>query len=113
GLGLELAFPRKGGSMPEPVEFRINPGSHLMLVPPDGFAFVLGGGRALDVAEARAHECVIGFPFESETAIAETYARAIAHGATAIAPPGPQPWGYSASFRDLDGHVLLLSLRKL
>jgi catechol 2,3-dioxygenase-like lactoylglutathione lyase family enzyme len=111
GLGLELANPRPDGGMPEPVEFRLNAGSHLMLVPSDGFAFVLGGHAALDASAARLHECVIGIPCATQSELERVFAAATQGGATPVEAPAQQPWGYSATFRDFDGHTFLLSVR--
>jgi uncharacterized glyoxalase superfamily protein PhnB len=38
----------------------------------------------------------------------ELFEKVCAAGASITAAPGPMPWGYSASFRDFDGHVWMI-----
>jgi predicted lactoylglutathione lyase len=108
GLGLSLLRPRPDGSLPEPVEFKINESTTLMLVPADGFALVLGENQ---VASAKVSECVIGLVYPSAQELDATFERALAAGASAVSKPHQEPWGYSATFRDPDGHTFLLSRR--
>jgi len=45
GLELPVAFPVKGGGMPEPVQFRLSSNVHLMIVPAGGFAYVAAANQ--------------------------------------------------------------------
>lgn len=103
GLGLSLATP--GDGMPEPVVFALNTGAHLMIVPRDGFSWVLGGNK---VADPGVSECVVGLHAETRAEVDAFAERAEKAGATVNAAPAEKPWGYSASFLDLDGHLWLM-----
>lgn len=105
GLRLPLSVPAGGDEMPEPVDFAIGAGVHLMIVPADGFGWVIGDNT---VAGAGVSECVVSLGVNTEAEVGELIENARAAGASVIAAPGQQPWGYSASFRDLDGHVWMV-----
>ncbi|MEO7733861.1 MAG: VOC family protein [Kofleriaceae bacterium] len=108
GLGLALAVPGEGDAMPEPVMFKLNDGLQLMLVPSTGFGWVIGDHK---VAPAGSSECVLGLGAKTPTEVDLIVARAIAAGATVVAEPAQQRWGYSGSFADPDGHVWLIVAR--
>lgn len=102
GLGLPLADDPGDGTLPEPVEFNLAAGSKLMLVPRDGFGWVIGDHA---VAEPGDSEVVLGVTFATTEEIDAFVARGIAAGGREVAAPEEQPWGYSGAFADLDGHV--------
>jgi predicted lactoylglutathione lyase len=105
GLGLALSAPTADDTIPEPLMFALNEGVALMLAPTIGFGWVIGG-RA--VAPAGSSECVLGLGAASPAEVDAIVARALAAGASSIAAPGAQRWGYSGSFADPDGHVWLV-----
>jgi predicted lactoylglutathione lyase len=105
GLGLALRTPAEGDAMPEPVLFALNDGLSLMIVPATGFGWVIGDHT---VAPAGSSECVLGLSARTPTEVDVIVARALAAGATIVADPAPQRWGYSGSFADPDGHVWLI-----
>jgi predicted lactoylglutathione lyase len=107
GLGFALAVP--GDDMPEPVLFAINPGAQLMLVPADGFSWVLAGNT---VAEPGVSECIVGFAAGTKAEVKHFIEKATDAGATMAAAPSEKPWGYSGSFRDLDGHLWMVTVPK-
>ena len=105
GLGLTLSVASEGDAMPEPVTFMLNEGLQLMLVPTTGFGWVIGEHT---VAPAGSSECVLGLAAKTPTEVDLIIARAIAAGASVVADPAEQRWGYSGSFADPDGHVWLI-----
>jgi uncharacterized protein len=107
GLGFSLLRPKPDGSLPEPVEFKLNDGATLMLVPTVGLSLVLGENQ---VAGPGVSECVVGLVCASAKELDLTFERALGAGGSVVAAPHQEPWGYSATFRDLDGHTILLSI---
>lgn len=107
GLGLELAVPTDGDDMPEPVEFLITDQTRLMVVPSDGFGWVIGHN---EVAAAGVSECVIGVGLATEADVDDLVRKAAAAGGAVVTPPGPQPWGYSGAFSDPDGHIWIVTV---
>ncbi len=105
GLGLSLSFPKSDGSMPEPVQFDLTTGARLMVVPTGGFSWVLSGNA---VAAENVSECVIGVTASSNGEVDALIAKAKAAGGRIASAPEQKPWGYSASFADLDGHLWLV-----
>jgi predicted lactoylglutathione lyase len=105
GMGFPLAVETAGDEMPEPVTFALNKGTQLMIIPTGGFGWVDGGNR---VAEKGTSECIVSLRVERTADVDEIIARARAAGADVTAEPQPQPWGYSATFKDLDGHVWMV-----
>jgi uncharacterized glyoxalase superfamily protein PhnB len=106
GFGLALATDVPEGEMPEPVEFRLDAQTHLMIVPTGGFRMVLGPKQP--VAVEGASEVVIGLSVEKNADLDAVVARATAAGATINVPPSQTPWGYSVSLRDPDGHIWMV-----
>nr|WP_216611748.1 VOC family protein [Myxococcus xanthus] len=107
GLGFRLVVETADGAMPEPVHFTLNAGVSLMLIPTGGFGWVAGGNK---VAEQGVSECILSLFLETEAQVDALIARAREAGAEVPAPPGKQPWGYSATFKDPDGHVWMLDV---
>jgi predicted lactoylglutathione lyase len=107
GLGLKLATDAAEGEMPEPVQFRLDQHTHLMLVPTRGFEWVLGENAK--VAAAGTSECVLGLSFETEAEVNALVERARNAGAEIVTEPTMQPWGYAATLRDLDGHLWMFT----
>lgn len=107
--GLGLAFHGELGDdgLPEPLTFTLGPGVLLMFVPTDGFGWVLGGGP---VAEPGTSECVLSLDRPTEAEVDALVDQARAAGADVFAEPTSQPWGYSASFRDPDGHAWMVTV---
>ena len=101
-LGLE-AFGEPGSDgIPEPLQFAVNEGLTLMLVPTGGFGWVIGDR---EVAEPWACECLLSLDAPDPAAVDALVARAVAAGASVVAEPAQRPWGYTGTFADLDGHL--------
>ena len=94
--------PRDDGE-PEPLVFPLNDGVSLMLVPSDGFGWVIG--EAHDVASRGSVEVVLTREAESEDAVGRAVEAAERGGGTVVMPPGRRPWGYVALVADPDGHL--------
>lgn len=106
GLGLPLVDgDRADDGLPEPLQHALGPGVTLMLVPTDGFGWVLGG-RA--VAAPGTSETVLGLALDGAAAVDALAERAVEHGGTLVAGAARQPWGYCATVADPDGHLWML-----
>jgi uncharacterized protein len=91
--------------VPEPLQFELADDVRLMLIPTGGFGWVIGGH---DVAEPGHSECLLTTGSATDRGVDQLVARAQAAGATIVTAPGPQPWGYSATFADPDGHLWMV-----
>ncbi|WP_409494685.1 VOC family protein [Amycolatopsis sp. cmx-11-12] len=106
GLGFEAVGALAEDGVPEPLQFALNEGLRLMLIPTGGFGWVVGG-RA--VAEPGTSECLFTLTAESEADVVSLIERARAAGAVIVTEPGSQPWGYVGTFADPDGHVWMVT----
>ncbi|MEU9510421.1 VOC family protein [Micromonospora sp. NPDC048170] len=102
GLGLEAVGEPAEDGIPEPLQFTLNAGLRVMLVPTGGFGWVIGGH---EVAQPGQSECVVSLPATTAAEVDELVGRARAAGAEVVVEPGPQPWGYTGTFADPDGHL--------
>jgi uncharacterized protein len=92
--------------IPEPLEFRLNRGLRVVLVPVGGFKWVIGD-RA--VAARGVSECIVRLDRDSSKDVAELIDRARRAGAAVTREPAQQPWGYEGAFTDPDGHLWLVA----
>ena len=74
-----------------------------MLVPTGGFGWVIGDERS--VAEPWACECLLSLDAPNPAGVDAMFARAVGAGAEVVVAPARQPWGYTATFADPDGHL--------
>jgi uncharacterized protein len=102
GLGFEALGEPAGDGVPEPLQFALNDGLRLMLVPRTGFGWVIGDH---EVAEPGRSECVLSLNGDVD----ETIERARRAGARIVAEPARQPWGYVGTFADPDGHLWMVT----
>lgn len=102
GLGLEAIGEPADDGVPEPLVFALDGRTRLMLVPTGGFGWVIGDR---EVAPPGVSECVLGIGAGTDAEVDAVVERARRAGATVAMEPGPQPWGYAASFADPDGHL--------
>ena len=102
GLGLEAVGEPADDGVPEPLLLVLNENTRLMLIPTGGFGWVVGDH---DVAAPGTSECVLGISATTETEVDAIVERVRLAGASVVAEPVPQPWGYAAAFSDPDGHV--------
>ncbi|WP_381541735.1 VOC family protein [Stackebrandtia endophytica] len=101
-FGFELIGEPAEDGVPEPLQFRLNDKTSLMLIPAGGFGWVQPGR---EVATTGVAECLLGLAVADEQQLIELVDRVRAAGGEIVAEPGEQPWGYSAVVTDLDGHA--------
>jgi uncharacterized protein len=106
GLGFEPVGEAADDGVPEPLRFALNDGVRLMLIPNDGFGWVIGNR---DVATQGSSECLLNLATETDTGVDEIVKRACEAGAETVTAPGQQPWGYAGTFADPDGHVWMVT----
>jgi len=105
GLGFAaLGEPWEDG-IPEPLQFALNDGVRVMLIPTDGFDRITGDHQ---VAPGGTSECVLVLATSTDEGVDEVIQRAQVAGADVITPPGQQPWGYAGAFADPDGHIWMV-----
>jgi predicted lactoylglutathione lyase len=102
GLGLHALGEPPDDGVPEPLQFAVNAGLNLMLIPTGGFGWLLGDR---EVAKPGQSECILTLGVGSPAEVDELVARAAAAGASVVTAPGPQPRGYEGTFTDPDGHL--------
>ena len=105
GLGFAPVGEPAEDGVPEPLQFALNEGVSIMLIPTGGFGWITGDH---DVAPQGCSECVITLTTETNADVDDLVDRARAAGAEIVTPPGPQPWGYAGAFADLDGHIWMV-----
>ncbi|WDZ86011.1 VOC family protein [Micromonospora cathayae] len=106
-LGLTTVGEPATDGIPEPLQFVVNEGLRLMLVPTGGFGWVVGPH---EVAPRGQSECLLGLTLSTPEEVDLLVERARSAGADVVTGPAQQPWGYSAVFADPDGHLWMLSV---
>lgn len=96
-----IGTPTEDG-VPEPLQFQLDHGTRLMLIPTGGFGWVLDGR---EVAPSGVSECVLSLAVPTEREVDDVVERIRSAGGEVIAEPDRQPWGYTATGADPDGHV--------
>ncbi|MEV0392276.1 VOC family protein [Polymorphospora rubra] len=107
GLGLEPFGETAEDGYPEPLQFTLNDGLRIMLIPTGGFGWVIGDHQ---VAVPGQSECIIGVDLETRAEADNFVERAREAGARIVTAPQPQPWGYTGSFADPDGHLWMVTV---
>lgn len=105
-LGLTAVGEPAADGIPEPLQFALNEGVRLMLVPSGGFGWVIGDHEGAGPGHS---ECVLGLTADSPAEVRRIIARAASAGARVVTPPAAQPWGYAGTFADPDGHLWLVT----
>jgi len=106
GLGLDPFGEPADDGVPEPLQFDLNEGVRIMLIPTGGFGWVIGDHQ---VAPKGTSECVMSITAETDTEVDEVIKRASGAGAAIVTEPGRQPWGYVGTFADPDGHLWMVT----
>ena len=107
GLGFEpIGQPAEDG-IPEPLQFALTEGARLMLVPTRGFGWVIGDHEVVAPGHS---ECILSVAAETEQEVDDLVERARRAGARIVGEPEQQPWGYTGTFADPDGHLWMVSL---
>lgn len=105
GIGLDPFGEPADDGVPEPLQFDLNDGVRIMLIPTGGFGWVIGDH---EVAPTGSSECVVTITADTDADVDETIARARAAGAAVVTEPGQRPWGYAGTFADPDGHLWMV-----
>ncbi|MGW3888858.1 VOC family protein [Micromonospora chokoriensis] len=106
GLGLDAVGEMADDGIPEPLQFVVNDGLRLMLVPTGGFGWVIGRH---EVAPKGQSECVLNLGVAAPADADALVDRARTAGADVVTEPAAQPWGYAGVFADPDGHLWMVS----
>jgi uncharacterized protein len=106
GLGFEAVGEPAEDGVPEPLQFALNEGVNLMLVPTGGFGWVIGDH---EVAPPGRSECVLSLSAGGNAEVDALVERARQAGATVISEPAQQPWGYVGTFADPDAHLWMVT----
>jgi uncharacterized protein len=101
-FGVEAFGAPADDGVPEPLQFALNDGLQLMLIPRGGFGWVIGDR---DAAAPGHSECVLSVGGDVDALVA----RAREAGATIVGEPERQPWGYTGTFADPDGHLWMVT----
>ncbi|WP_026313727.1 VOC family protein [Actinomadura flavalba] len=101
-FGFEAFGEAADDGVPEPLQFRLGDGAVLMFIPTGGFGWVLGDRAA---APAGTSECLLSLSVASEAEVDGAVGRVGAAGGDVLAEPVRQPWGYTATCADPDGHL--------
>jgi uncharacterized protein len=104
GLGFEPIGEVADDTVPEPLQFVLNEGLRLMLVPSGGFGWVIGDRTA----HIGGGGCLLSLSAVSEAGVDELVDAAQRAGAAVVTAPGQQPWGYTSVFADPDGHLWMV-----
>ncbi|WP_433536693.1 VOC family protein [Micromonospora sp. CA-249363] len=106
GLGLDAVGELADDGLPEPLQFVVNDGLRLMLIPTGGFGWVIG---PREVAPRGQSECLLSLRADSTEEADAIIGRARAAGGEVVTEPETQPWGYAGVFADPDGHLWMVS----
>jgi uncharacterized protein len=106
GLGFAAIGEPAEDGVPEPLQVVLNEGARLMLVPTEGFSWVIGDR---EVAPRGRSECVVSLGAATPRDVADVIERARTAGAEIVTEPAQQPWGYAGVFADPDGHLWMVT----
>jgi hypothetical protein len=102
-LGLEAPGEPADDGVPEPLEFHITEGLHLVLVPTGGFGWVLGPD--VEVAGRGTVSALVSLPATSDSEVDAVTRRAEEAGGSVLKGARREEWGYCSLVADPDGHV--------
>jgi predicted lactoylglutathione lyase len=106
-LGLTAVGELASDGLPEPLQFVVNEGLRLMLVPSGGFGWVIDPH---EVAPRGQSECVLNLGLASAEEVDQLVEQARGAGAEIVTEPVQKPWAYIAVFADPDGHLWMLTV---
>jgi uncharacterized protein len=101
-LGLETPGEPADDGVPEPLQVVLNERTRVMYVPTGGFGWVTAGRTT---AGRESAECLVSLGLASAGAVDALLAGVEAAGGEVCAPARQQPWGYTGTFADPDGHL--------
>lgn len=101
-----------GDGLPEPLQFRVDAGTTILLVPSSGFNWVLQDHRA--VGPPSAVRMALTWIVGDESSVRRTVSRAEEAGAETVVPPAAQPWQvFAGVVSDPDGHLWVVQDRAM
>ncbi|MCC5969114.1 MAG: hypothetical protein JJU15_04140 [Pararhodobacter sp.] len=104
-LDLQTIGALQADGMPEPLQFLINSGVRLMLVPDDGFGFVVAP-RVPELGDQAETLLCIDQPTSADVlALREKW---IAADGQIVSEPAQKAWGFTGIFGDPDGHLWMI-----
>lgn len=106
-VGLTPVGPPAADGVPEPLQFQLGNHCTLMLIPSDGFGWVVADRT---VAGPGVSECFRTMTVATDGAVEELVERVRRAGGEVVGEPEHRPWGYSSTWADLDGHLWQVSL---
>ena len=101
-LGLATPGELADDGVPEPLRVVLNERASVMYVPVGGFGWVTAGR---EVASAGTVECLISLTAADPAEVDALVRRAVEGGGEVVTQPEQQPWGYSGTVADPDGHL--------
>ncbi|MDP3894859.1 VOC family protein [Nocardioides sp.] len=101
-LGAEPEGPLADDGLPEPLQFRLDTHTTLMLIPRGGFDWVLGDREA---APPGTSECLLSRSVADERLVDVAMEHVRHGGGDVVTEPAHQSWGYTATCADPDGHL--------
>jgi predicted lactoylglutathione lyase len=102
GLGFAAPGEADNDGVPEPLRLTLGDRIRVMLIPQEGFGWVLGDRTRATPGRS---ECIIGLALPTSADVDDVITRAAAAGAEIVRQPGERSWGYDGAFADPDGHV--------
>lgn len=88
--------------LPEPLQFFVNPGLRLMLIPDDGFGFVVAPRAPVMGGPV---ECLLSFNVQTPADVLALKGKWIAAGGSILSEPSQKDWGFNGVFADPDNHL--------
>ncbi|ROR72811.1 VOC family protein [Bogoriella caseilytica] len=101
-LGLEPVGAPDADGVPEPLQFRLDANTMLMLVPSGGFGWVLGGR---ELAAPGTSEMLLSLTLDSAEEVVAAAERMRGAGGEIVLAPAQQEWGFTGVVTDPDGHA--------
>ena len=90
GLGFDAVGELADDGLPEPLQFALNDGLRLMLIPTKGFGWVIGDREVAGRGQRMHAEPAC----RADAGVDELVERARQAGGEVVHQPGQQPWGY-------------------
>ncbi len=101
-LSLEPVGEPAEDGVPEPLQFRLDEHTILMLVPTGGFGWVIGDR---EIAPRGSSEVLLSLTAASPGEVSRIVERMHAGGGVILAAPMQQDWGFAGVATDPDGHA--------
>jgi predicted lactoylglutathione lyase len=107
-LGLDAHGEPAADGVPEPLQFHVNAGFSLMLIPTGGFGWVMEG--AGEVATRGTISALLNLAVSTSAGVDAVTGRVRAAGGTVVRTARLEEWGYCSLVADPDGHLWQVSV---